>query len=46
VAADRTNPKVAALADACEPAVLRAIRQTVDAARNAGITVSVLCTLP
>jgi phosphocarrier protein FPr len=41
MAADRTNSKVAALADACEPAVLRTIRQTVDAARHAGITVSV-----
>jgi multiphosphoryl transfer protein len=41
MAADRINPKVAVLADACEPAILRAIRQTVDAARNAGITVSV-----
>ena len=39
--ADRTNPKVAALADAYEPAVLRMIRQTVDAAHNEGITVSV-----
>ena len=41
MAADRTNPKVAALADALEPAVLRMIRQTVAAAHSAGITVSV-----
>ena len=41
MAADRTNPKVAALANAYEPAVLRMIRQTVDAAQDAGITVSV-----
>ena len=41
MAADRTNPKVAALADAYEPAVLRMIRQTINAAHNAGITVSV-----
>ncbi len=41
MAADRTNPKVEALADAYEPAVLRMIRQTVDAAHSAGITVSV-----
>ncbi|MDJ0744196.1 MAG: phosphoenolpyruvate--protein phosphotransferase [Xenococcaceae cyanobacterium MO_167.B27] len=41
MAADRTNPKVAALADAYEPAVLRMIHQTVNAAHNAGITVSV-----
>ncbi len=41
MAADRTNPKVAALADAYEPAVLRMIRQTIDAAHKAGITVSV-----
>ncbi len=41
MASDRTNPKVAALADAYEPAVLRMISQTVYAAQNAGITVSV-----
>ncbi|MGK7877778.1 MAG: phosphoenolpyruvate--protein phosphotransferase [Xenococcaceae cyanobacterium] len=41
MAADRTNPKVAKLADAFEPAVLRMIEQTVIAAHNAGITVSV-----
>ena len=41
MAADRTNSKVAALADAYEPAVLRMVRQTIDAAHNAGITVSV-----
>lgn len=41
MAADRTNPKVAALADALEPAVLRMISQTVATAHQAGITVSV-----
>jgi phosphocarrier protein FPr len=41
MAADRTNPKVASLADAFAPAVLRMIRQTVIAARHAAITVSV-----
>ena len=37
MAADRTNPRVAALADPFQPAVLRLIRQTVEAARAAGI---------
>ncbi len=41
MAADRTNPKVANLADAFEPAVLRMIEQTVTAAHEAGISVSV-----
>lgn len=41
MASDRANPKVAHLADALEPAVLRAIRQTVTAARAAEIEVSV-----
>ncbi|NEO82260.1 phosphoenolpyruvate--protein phosphotransferase [Moorena sp. SIO4G3] len=41
MAADRTNPKVAKLADALEPAVLRMIQQTVTVAHQAGITVSV-----
>jgi phosphocarrier protein FPr len=41
MAADRTNPKVASLADAFTPAVLRMIRQTVIVARQAGIEVSV-----
>jgi multiphosphoryl transfer protein len=42
MAADRTNPKVAALADAFHPAVLQALRQTVRAAHHAGIRVG-LC---
>lgn len=42
MAADRTNAKVAILADAFEPAVLRMIQQTVKAARDAGIWVG-LC---
>jgi phosphocarrier protein FPr len=42
MAADRTNPRVAALADGFQPAVLRAIRQTIEAGRNAGIEVT-LC---
>lgn len=41
MAGDRTNPKVATLADAFEPAVLRMIQQTVIAAHNAGIWVGV-----
>lgn len=41
LAADRTNPRVASLADALHPAVLRLIRRTVEAARRAGIPVSV-----
>lgn len=41
MAGDRTNPKVATLADAFEPAVLRMIQQTVIAAHNAGIWIGV-----
>lgn len=41
MASDRTNPKVAHLANAFEPAVLRMIEQTVKAARDACIWVSV-----
>ena len=41
MAADRTNPRVAALADPLQPAVLRGIRQSIDAARDAGIDVAV-----
>jgi phosphocarrier protein FPr len=41
MAADRTNPKVAPLADAFTPAVLRLIQQTAIAAQQAGILVSV-----
>jgi phosphocarrier protein FPr len=41
MAADRTNPKVATLADAFEPAVLRMIQHTVIAAHHAGIWVGV-----
>ncbi len=37
MAADRTNPRVASLADPFQPAVLRLIRQTAEAARAAGI---------
>jgi phosphocarrier protein FPr len=42
MAADRTNARVAALADPFQPAVLRLVRQTIDSARNAGIEVT-LC---
>jgi phosphocarrier protein FPr len=42
MAADRTNPKVAKLADALHPAVLRMIQQTVEAGHAAGIWVG-LC---
>ena len=40
-AADRTNPNVASLADACHPAVLRQIRRVVEAAQSNGIWVGV-----
>jgi phosphocarrier protein FPr len=40
-AVDRTNTKVASLADACHPAVLRQIQRVVDAARSTGIWVGV-----
>jgi phosphocarrier protein FPr len=40
-AVDRTNPKVASLADACHPAVLRQIHHVVDAARANNIWVGV-----
>lgn len=42
MAADRTNPKVATLADPLHPAVLHMIHQTVQAAHQAGIWVG-LC---
>ena len=42
MAGDRTNPRVANLADALHPAVLRMIQQTVQAAHAAGIWVG-LC---
>ncbi|MFB2881892.1 phosphoenolpyruvate--protein phosphotransferase [Floridanema aerugineum] len=42
MASDRTHPQVAALADAMHPAVLLMVQQTVQAARRAGIWVS-LC---
>ena len=41
MAADRNNAKVASLADAFQPAVLRMIQQTVIASHNAGIWVGV-----
>ena len=40
-AVDRTNPKVAPLADACHPAVLRQIRHVIEAAHLNGIWVGV-----
>ena len=40
-AADRTNPNVASLADACHPAVLRQIQRVVEAARGNRIWVGV-----
>jgi phosphocarrier protein FPr len=42
MAADRTNPRVASIADPFQPAVLRLIRQAVAAGREAGIEVA-LC---
>ena len=42
MAADRTNARVAALANTFQPAVLRVIRQTIQAAHTAGIWVG-LC---
>ncbi len=42
MAADRTNPRVGTLADPFQPAVLRLIRQTIEAAHAAGIWVG-LC---
>jgi multiphosphoryl transfer protein len=42
MASDRNNPKVATLVDALQPAVLRMIQQTVQAAHAAGIWVG-LC---
>lgn len=41
MAMDRTNPRLAAVADGLHPAVLRAIRATVDGADAAGIPVAV-----
>lgn len=41
MAADRTNPKVAHLADACHPAVLRLIQMVISAGHTAGIWVGV-----
>jgi len=42
MAADRTNARVAAIADPFQPAVLRLIRQAIEAGREAGIEVA-LC---
>jgi phosphoenolpyruvate-protein phosphotransferase/dihydroxyacetone kinase phosphotransfer subunit len=42
MAADRTNPRVASLADPFQPALLRMVRDTVRAGRRAGIGVT-LC---
>ena len=42
MAADRTNSRVAPMADPFQPAVLRMIRQTIEAGRSAGIDVA-LC---
>jgi len=42
MAADRTNSRVAPIADPFQPAVLRMIRQTIEAGRGAGINVA-LC---
>jgi phosphocarrier protein FPr len=42
MAADRTNERVASIADPFQPAVLRIIGQTIDAGRRAGIPVA-LC---
>lgn len=41
LAADRTNARVASLADAFQPAVLRLVRQTIQAGHAAGIWVGV-----
>lgn len=40
-AAERTNPQVSYLTDACHPAILRLIHQVVDAAHGAGIWVGI-----
>ncbi|MCX6630124.1 MAG: hypothetical protein NTW28_21100 [Candidatus Solibacter sp.] len=42
MAADRTNSRVAPIADTFQPAVLRMIRQTIEAGRDGGIEVA-LC---
>lgn len=41
MAAERTNPKVAHLADACHPAILRLIQAVISAGHSAGIWVGV-----